>query len=67
MDNKQLLDRLEDIHSLTAKAILDLREVVKHDGDFTEDAVNSMKEDILRKVQLNISEFEILALELESE
>lgn len=67
MDNKELLKRLEISHQWTAEAILKLRELVKNEDKFTQTAINEMRQDILTNIQLNISEMEILALELEAE
>lgn len=65
MTNTDLLERLETTHEWTAKAILDLRELVKNEGKFTTQAITDMRNEILTNVQLTISEMEILALELE--
>jgi hypothetical protein len=67
MNNKELLQRLDTSHQWTAKAILQLRELVKNEGKFTQTAINEMRQEILTNIQLNISEMEILALELEAE
>jgi len=67
MDNKELLERLEQSHNWTAKAILKLRELIQNEEKYTETAVQELRAEILTKVQLNISEMEILALELEAE
>lgn len=47
--------------------ILQLRELVKNEDRFTQAAITEMRSDILTNIQLNISEIEILALELEGE
>ena len=67
MNNRELLAKLEQTHRLTAQAILDLRELARNENKFTEQAANNIKDDILNKVQLNITEFEILEMELEAE
>lgn len=67
MDNKELLQRLETTHDWTAKAILQLRELVENEDRFTEQAISDLRNKTLQNVQLTISEMEILALELESE
>lgn len=67
MNNKELLEKLETTHQWTANAILQLRELVKNEGKFTQSAINAMRQDVLTNIQLNISEMEILALELEVE
>lgn len=67
MDNIELLQRLEISHQWTAKAILQLRELVENYDKFTIQARQEMRNEILKNIQLNISEMEILALELESE
>lgn len=67
MTNQELLQRLETSHQWTANAILQLRELVKNEGKFTQSAVTEMRQDMLTNIQLNISEMEILALELEVE
>jgi hypothetical protein len=67
MDNKELLQRLEISHQWTANAILQLRELAKNEDKFTQQATQEMRQDILTNIQLNISEMEILALELEAE
>lgn len=67
MTNQELLQRLETTHEWTANAILELRELIKNEDKFTQTAINEMRQDILTNVQLNISEMEILALELEVE
>lgn len=65
MTNTDLLERLETTHTWTADAILELRELVKNEDKFTAQAITDMRVEILRNVQLTISEMEILALELE--
>jgi len=67
MINQELLQRLETTHQWTASAILELRELVKNEGNFTDLAITEMRDEILNDVQLTISEMEILSLELESE
>lgn len=47
MDNKELLQKLEETHHLTAQAILELRELVKREADFTPEA----KERVQNKVK----------------
>lgn len=65
MDNKELLQRLETCHEWQSKAILELRELIKNEDKFTEQAIDEMRNSILQNVLLNISEMEILAMELE--
>jgi hypothetical protein len=65
MSNKELLQRIETCHEWQSKAILELRELIKNENKFTQQAIQEIKNDILQKVQLNISEMEILAFELE--
>ena len=67
MTNQELLQRIEISHQWAASAILQLRELVKNEDKFTQTAINEMRQDILTNIQLNISEMEILALELEVE
>lgn len=67
MDNKELLQRIETCHEWQSKAILELRELIKNEDKFTEQAIAEIRSDILQNVLLNISEMEILALELEVE
>lgn len=67
MTNQELLQRIETSHQWTAEAILKLRELVKNEDKFTQQATQEMRQDILTNIQLNISEMEILALELEAE
>lgn len=66
MTNQELLERVETSHHWTAQAILKLRELIRNEDKFTQQAVNDMRNDILTNVQLTISEMEILALELEA-
>lgn len=65
MTNIELLQRLETAHIWTADAIIDLRELVKNEAKFTAQAITDTRTEVLRNVQLTISEMEILALELE--
>ena len=67
MTNQELLNRTETTHNWTAKAILDLREFIKNEDRYTQEAINEMQAVILQNVQLTISEMEILAIELEGE
>jgi hypothetical protein len=67
MNNKELLQRIETSHQWTAEAILKLRELAKNEDKFTQTAINEMRQEILMNIQLNITEMEILALELEAE
>ena len=67
MDNKQLLQRIETSHQWTAEAILKLRELVQNEDKFKQSAITEIRNEILQNIQLNISEMEILALELEAE
>lgn len=65
MNNQELLKRLETCHKWQSKAILELRELIKNEDKFTNKAIQETRNDILQKVQLNITEMEILAFELE--
>lgn len=65
MDNRELLNKIETCHNWQSKAILELRELIKNENKFTQQSIQEIKNDILQKVQLNISEMEILAFELE--
>lgn len=65
MDNIELLQRIEICHEWQSKAILELRELTENEDKFTEQAIVGMRNTILQKVQLNITEMEILAFELE--
>ena len=38
MDNKELLAKLEESHAIQAQAILELRELVRHENNFTTEA-----------------------------
>ena len=67
MDNKELLRRIETSHKWQSDAILNLRELIKNENRFTQTATDELRQDILQNVQLNISEMEIMALELEAE
>ena len=67
MNYEELLQSLETSHQWTASAILRLRELIRNEDKFTAQAIADMRNEILQNVQLNISEMEILALELESE
>jgi len=67
MNNQELLQRIETCHQWQSKAILELRELIKNEDKFTQTAIQEMRNDILTNIQLNISEMEILALELEAE
>lgn len=67
MENRELLQRIETCHEWQSKAILELRELIKNENNFTQQAINEIRNDILQNVQLNISEMEILAMELEVE
>lgn len=64
MGNKELLQRIETCHEWQSKAILELRELIKNEDRFTEQAIAEMRNNILQNVILNISEMEILAMEL---
>lgn len=67
MDNHELLQRIETCHEWQSRAILELRELVKNEDKFTQQTIQEMQSNILQNVQLNISEMEILAMELEVE
>lgn len=64
MNNNQLLQRLETCHKWQSKSILELRELVKNENKFTQQAIEDVRDVILQNVLLNISEMEILAMEL---
>lgn len=65
MDNKELLQTIEETHNWTAKAILELRELVAREEMYTEKAIQDMKNEILTNIQLTITEMELLSFELE--
>lgn len=65
MDNKELLQRIETCHEWQSKAILELRELIKNEDKFTQQAIQGIQDKILQNIQLNITEMEILAFELE--
>lgn len=65
MTNEELLNKIETCHEWQSKAILELRELIKNEDKFTREAIQEIRNDVLKKVQLNISEMEILAMELE--
>ena len=65
MNTKDLLQRLEESHVWQSKAIIELRELIKNEDKFTSQAILELKNDVLQKVQLIITEMEILAFELE--
>lgn len=65
MSNNELLERLEISNKWTADAILKLKELIENEHKFTEAAMQKLHSEILTKIQLNISEMEILALEVE--
>lgn len=67
MENKELLQRLETTNKWTSDAVRELRVLVKHENQFTTQAITDMRNETLNNAQLIISEMEILALELESE
>lgn len=67
MDDDKLLQTLETSHLWIAESILKLRELEKNKDKFTEQAINEMRNEILQNIQLNISEMEILSLELGSD
>lgn len=64
MTNQELLQRLETTHQWTASAILQLRELEKNESNFTELAIQEIRNELLNNVQLTISEMEILSFEL---
>lgn len=65
MTNQELLQRLETSHQWQANAILKLRDLVKNEDKFTQQATNDIRSDVLTHVQLTISEMLILQIELE--
>lgn len=65
MTNQELLQRLETSHQWQANAILKLRDLVKNEDKFTQQAINDIRSDVLTHVQLTISEMLILQIELE--
>ncbi len=67
MDNQELLQRIETCHMWQSNAILELRELIKNEGKFTQQASTDIRNGILQNVLLNVSEMEILAMELEVE
>ena len=67
MNNQELLNRIEICHHWQSKAILELREIIRNEDKFTQQAIQDMRNNILQNVMLNISEMEILAMELEVE
>ncbi len=50
MDNKELLAKLEESHSIQAQAILELRELVKYENNFTAEAKTEAQERVERRV-----------------
>lgn len=67
MNNQELLNRIETCHHWQSKAILELRELIQNESKYTQQAIQQMRNEIMQNIQLNISEMEILALELGSE
>jgi len=67
MDNKELLNRIKTCHEWQSKAILELQNLIDYEDKFTHQAIQEMRNDILQNIQLNISEMEILSMELEVE
>jgi len=67
MDNKELLKKIKTCHQWQSQAILKLQNLIDYEDKFTHHAIQEMRNDILRNIQLNISEMEILAMELEVE
>lgn len=63
MTNQELLQRLETSHQWQANAILKLRDLVKNEDKFTQQATNDIRNDVLTHVQLIISEMLILQME----
>lgn len=64
MDNKQLLQRIELSHQMTARCVLLLRDLVENEHKFTTQTVQDIRDEILRNIQLNITEMQVLQLEL---
>lgn len=64
MTNQELLVRLESAQHWTNNGIAKLRELTENENRFTEAAIQELKSEALSSVQLNISEMEILSLEL---
>jgi len=67
MDNKELLNRIKTCHQWQSQAILGLQNLIDYEDKFTHQAIQEMRNDILKNIKLNISEMEILAMELEVE
>ncbi len=67
MTNTQLLTSLDTAHQLTNSAILQLRDLTEHEADFTATAIARIKQEVLEKVQLAISEMQVLEAELGGE
>lgn len=64
MKNNELLKRIENCHEWQSQAILELRELIKNENNFTQEAITEIRNNVLQKIQLNITEMEILAMEL---
>lgn len=67
MNNRELLNRVEACHQWQSEVILKLQDLIDYEDKLTQKAILDMRNDILQKIQLNISEMEILAMELEVE
>lgn len=67
MNNIDLLQSLEASHVWSAHAILQLREIIKNEDKFTEEAKQDLRNDILQQVRYNITEMEILTSKLSGE
>ena len=50
MTNQELLAKLEESHSIQAQAILELRELVKHETSFTTEAKAEAQERVEKRV-----------------
>ena len=64
MNKQELLNRLESIQKTNSKAILENREVIENEQNFTTEAKTNFENSVLEKVQQNISEMQILEIEL---
>lgn len=64
MTNVELLKKIEVVHDWTGSVVLETRELLKNEDNFTETAKAEMRNEVLNNVQLVISEMEILSFEL---
>lgn len=67
MTNKELLQRIETAHHWIANSIIKLRQLVENEDKFTQESINQIRNEILTYIQLTITEYKILELELEAE